>query len=955
MKANNTISGCKFNVLISPFKIIHIFRFFFSILFFLQLISIADSQEILPPLNFHQWGAVTLFNGLPSENVRAIAQTPDGILWFGTLNGLARFDGRRVENVNLEELPSSQILTLQIDLDGTLWIGTEAGAGRLTNDKFAPVNETLGKPISAILTGETGTLVSPETIFSFQHKPDNSLEISQSAALNVQFTDAVRAFDGKLFFGSHGHGILVEENNGIFEVASRPRTFFVNVLHRAKDGNLWYGAKADETSSGLIFASDVSRPERIGENLGTVTAITENDSGDLWVGTEKNGLFHFRDRRQLEHYTFENTAGGLRSNSIYTLYIDRESVVWIGTNRGVCRFDSSSPSNQIISESGNSNFVRTLYKSSGNQIFAGTNRGLFIQSEGNWKEAENFKSKIVHGIAENTSKQLLISTANGLFGFDGKQITAGDTRLTVNFKGKTYAAIFGRGVLQIENQTPIFENDSPTALYADDVNLWIGTAKDGIFIFDGNQIRQERSLENLRGTVIRKIFKQGENTFWFSGENGLFRYEKGELQTIIANQDVRDVSINGADIWAATLKGGLFHLKFDVSFGWLTSDINGEQGLPSEQIFSILPIENHLLIATNRGIVNYAPSVIAPKIIPTRVLSQRLYNSEEISRTINLDYPQNSLLLEVAGLSSRTFPEQFQYGFLLKNSKGEILDKKLSTDAQFSPTDLSNGSYTIEARAFNKDLLASEPLIIEFSVARAPFPWTATALGILLAVALIGLIWAIIERRRINFRNRELAAARFDLANETERERKRIARDLHDQTLADLRALMLMSDKLPSDTKNFRSEIEAVSTEIRRICEDLSPSVLENVGLVAALEFLLSQTVENHKFYAVENLEEQISFAPNVQMQIYRIAQEVLTNIKHHSNAGFVEMKIAVSAENEFVLKIEDDGTYFNPEEIVTTGRGIANIKSRAALINAVIGWHKSKTKGTAFQLKKIT
>ena len=937
----------------SKFKIIRVCSLFFTFLCFLLF---AYSQETSQPQNFHQWGAITLFNGLPADNVRAIAQTPDGILWFGTQNGLARFDGRRVENINLENLPSSNILTLQIGLDGTLWIGTELGAGRLLNNKFLPISETIGKPITAILIGEIGTLISPDTIFNFHHNPDNSLEVIASLPRNLQFTDVARAFDGKLFFGSRGHGILVKENDGFLEVANRPRAFFVNTLHRDRNGNLWFGAKADETSSsGLFFASDILRPERVGENLGTVTTITENEAGDLWIGTEKSGLFHFQSRRQLEHFTFENTAGGLRSNTIYTLFVDREGVVWIGTNRGVCRFDASSPFNQMLSENANSNFVRTLYKSNDNQIFAGTNRGLFVLAEGNWLEAEHFASKSIYDIAENSSKQLLISTSSGLFGFDGKQILVGDTRSIANLNGKTYAAIFGRGVVQIENQTQISDEDSPISLYADDKNLWIGTAKHGVFIFDGKEIKQEKSLENLRGAPIRKIFKEGENIFWFSGENGLARYQNGELQTIIPNQDIRDVSINGADIWAATLKGGLFHLKFDEQLGWMTSDINVEQGLPSEQIFSILPNSNYLLIGTNRGVVNYAPSIIVPKIVATRVLSQRLYNTEEISRIINLDYPQNSLLLEVAGLSSRTFPEQFQYGFLLKNQKGEILSKKISNDAQFSPADLSPGRYTIEARAFNKDLLASEPVIIEFVVARAPFPWTATALGVLLLIALIGLIWAMVERHRITIRNRELAAARFDLANEAERERRRIAQDLHDQTLADLRTLMLMSDELPSETGNFRTEIEAVSTEIRRICEDLSPSVLENVGLIAALEFLLGHTIENYKFYAAENLEEKINFTSNVQMQIYRIAQEVLTNIKHHSDAKFVAMKIEISDENEFVLNIEDDGTFFNPAEIISKGRGIANIKSRAALIKAEIFWHKNETKSksTIFQLKK--
>src|SRR6185295_1784057 len=134
---------------------------------------------------------------------------------------------------------------------------------------------------------------------------------------------------------------------------------------------------------------------------------------------------------------------------------------------------------------------------------------------------------------------------------------------------------------------------------------------------------------------------------------------------------------------------------------------------------------------------------------------------------------------------------------------------------------------------------------------RAPFPWTSTALGVLLLFALIALGWGYFQNRRIHrtsaelaSANRELASARLQLANETEAERRRIARDLHDQTLADLRNLALQVDQLPvtgvegtrpnraqSAPSSLRSEIESISQEVRRICEDLSPSALENVGL----------------------------------------------------------------------------------------------------------------------------
>src|SRR3954468_2482443 len=79
-----------------------------------------------PPLTLHQWGAVTLFHGLPSDRVHAIAQDADGAMWFGTETGLAKFDGRRTQTINDPALPAGRILALLTDKNGAMWIGTEA-------------------------------------------------------------------------------------------------------------------------------------------------------------------------------------------------------------------------------------------------------------------------------------------------------------------------------------------------------------------------------------------------------------------------------------------------------------------------------------------------------------------------------------------------------------------------------------------------------------------------------------------------------------------------------------------------------------------------------------------------------------------------------------------------------------------------------------------------------------
>src|SRR5205085_862657 len=245
-------------------------------------------------------------------------------------------------------------------------------------------------------------------------------------------------------------------------------------------------------------------------------------------------------------------------------------------------------------------------------------------------------------------------------------------------------------------------------------------------------------------------------------------------------------------------------------------------------------------------------------------------------------------------ISSRTFPEQFQYAFALYDNSGKIIREKLSHDSQFAMERLNAGKYKVVARAFTKDLLPATPLTFEFTVARAPFPWTSTALAVLLLLALIALAWGYAQNRRIHrtsaelaSTNRELADARLRLANETEAERRRIARDLHDQTLADLRHLALMVDQLPvnldphirpnrapSAPGALPHEIESISQEVRLICEDLSPSALENVGLSAALQFALAHAVEQappdckftYEFVCDDALDEKLNLSPSTQI-----------------------------------------------------------------------------------------
>ncbi len=361
-----------------------------------------------------------------------------------------------------------------------------------------------------------------------------------------------------------------------------------------------------------------------------------------------------------------------------------------------------------------------------------------------------------------------------------------------------------------------------------------------------------------------------------------------------------------------------------------------------------------------------------------RLVADRIYPPEDLIAELSLAHTQRNSLLEVTGVGSKTFPSQFQYEFtLLDKNKDEI--KRLQTrDPQFAIENLQSGPYTIIARAISRDLVYSAPLTVRLRIRSAPFPWPTLLLASLLAVAVAAAVLAFRQQRRLASANRalektnaELTETRLRLANETEAERSRIARDLHDQTLADLRHLLVLTDQLPNSTSDdsapspavLRREIEAISSEIRHICEDLSPSALENIGFLPALESALSNSVAQlpaeekfaYEFACEPNLEERLRLSHIEQIQLYRMVQEALNNICRHARARQVKMSARTENSTDLLIEIRDDGVGFDGApvgRINRTGHGIANIRSRANLIGARVEWNDARP-GCRFEIRK--
>ncbi len=952
------------------------------------------------------------------------------MLWFGTDSGLVKYDGRRIEKVAGEDLASTRIQALKLDNNRTLWIATDKGAYQFTDNQFQAIPETLGKTITAIAVDKTNriALASEQgVLFICTKAPDNSHRVRSFAPveypiLNIESNHrplpltSLAWLNDTLIVGSHSRGLLKVENGEVSEINSTPRAFFIEAIAMDARSRLWFGAQIKASDGGLYQCEDVNHPVKSGEKTGTVNALNFDSRDTLWATTQGQGVFVFKEANLIEHFTFENTAGGLRSNNVFSIFIDREGVVWFGTDRGVCRYDPQSVRVETISPNAESNFARVLCQSSDDLIWCGTNRGLFVRSPAHrfWSEVKVFSGKTIHSIIEDSQRRLLVGTAAGLYvsasNGDGSNYFSGgrnfvrieselqkdaggdSIRALCEFQGAVHLAVFGRGVERLDGlkRSPVANDDvrmrQVVSLFADNnQRLLAGTAEAGVFLFDGKRVSTDKGLEPLKDKTVWSITQTNGQVTWFATDGGLFAFMNDKLIPIIKDADARHlialVEANNT-VWCATANIGLHKVMLNEKAEPVVAHFDTEQGLPSQKAFAVLSWRTEanneaLLFGTNKGVARYLPGDVAPTLKTTRVIGSRLFQPQEVESGLHLEYPQNSLLVDVIAISSRTFPEQFQYSFALEDGVGKLVAQKLSSDSQMLMEGLKNGRYRLTARAFTNELISSDALIINFTVERAPFPWTTTALAVLLALALMAMWWGYRQNRMIArsnealaSTNQQLAQTRMQLANETETERRRIARDLHDQTLADLRRLMMLTDELSTseDIQNrrgiepaiFRSEIESVSSEIRRICEDLSPSVLENVGLAAALEYALTDAVAHlpvdkkfgYEFSCEEGIEDRLRLSPVMQIHLYRIAQEVINNISRHSNATRVKLDARIETSGDFTLEIEDNGRGFNVKRAEKRGRGIANIRSRASLIEAEASWSSPQDGGALFILR---
>lgn len=281
--------------------------------------------------------------------------------------------------------------------------------------------------------------------------------------------------------------------------------------------------------------------------------------------------------------------------------------------------------------------------------------------------------------------------------------------------------------------------------------------------------------------------------------------------------------------------------------------------------------------------------------------------------------------------------------------------------------ELLNETYTISKSSFAKDLekqisemdvkykteqLNRDKEIVEIKAKKKQqiYLFTFISVFILLMVIFYFLTHRKNTKQKIAFQQQRLES----LIEGEEKERSRIAKDLHDGIVQDLTAIKLKAESSPGQgplLNEISRQIDKAAKEVRNMAYQMMPIALREYGLVASLEDLLQKTLTpaNIKFdFETVHIEERLP--EKIEVCLYRITQELLNNVIKHSKADFVSLVITKQADAVSLI-FEDNGKGFDQNN-VRKGLGMSSLSSRLEIVNGQLKFESSADSGTMAIIK---
>ncbi|MVN21383.1 hybrid sensor histidine kinase/response regulator [Mucilaginibacter arboris] len=600
---------------------------------------------------------LTTDNGLSQSTVQCILKDKYGFMWFGTEDGLNRYDGYRFNFYrnspnNPHSLCANRITSLFEDKQGVLWVATNGGLSKYdrSNDSFTNYHPTgsNGSISSDAITSINQDYLGNLWIGTYQGLNlfnSNRNEFKQYKA-NPANPDSLSSNAITAIFEDHQHNLWIGTNNGL-NLYDRKKNQFIKFFQQknnqesltdnhiraiAQDetGNLWIGTDEGglneyNYNKHTFFAYKTNPKNSNSISSNTIFSLSAGKNGSLWIGTE-DGLDYFDVRNKMFTVFRNNSDNGnsLAGKSIRAVLLDNEGILWVSTfSGGVNKYDENIPLFDVYRSKETDNLglsapiVTSFGESSNGNIWIGTDggglnlfnpqTGVFKHYKHNAANANSLSNNTVLSILKNkSSNRFWLGTyGGGLDYFDPEKNT---------FKH------FTKG----EGEDHLSDGHIYALMEDHTGNLWIATNEGGVNVLDPTTNKIIRYQENTRhpddpyaltGNVIRAFYEDRQKNIWVGTyDRGINVFNPATKTFTRLNKANSNLSNNivyciepdsKGNVWVGTMGGGL-NLWNARQKKFTSYTINN--GLSNNVINSIVEDgQGFIWVSTNNGINRFDP------------------------------------------------------------------------------------------------------------------------------------------------------------------------------------------------------------------------------------------------------------------------------------------------------------------------------------------------------------
>lgn len=934
-------------------------------------------------------------SGLPSATVTAIQRTADGFLWIGTRQGLVRFDGaqfRTFDSRNTPQLESGSVTCLLVDRVGALWIGTAAGLYQLRPGRPGASGLRVvraGAAVAALAEDASGTVwaaLPGVGLVGFAVGPDASAlpvpvagigaggapAIEENARLFVCESNRLCVFSGgrlwwreaegwtpfeaaqagapaiEALCPSAGGGLWFAGGRQLFRlrhsvvtpVASAippeenvPRAR-VDVLLEDRAGRVWAG-----THGGGIFCYQEGAgwqrvTARRARPVGAVTCLHEDRDGLLWAGTSNRGLYQVRPRL----VTAWSLPIAAHEGTPHTVCVARDGSVWVGTDgAGVFRFGNGVVTRFDRAQGLEQPSVAALLEDRETNLWCATSRGLYRFESGRFRRVTDpaLGRKTVTALFEDRAGRLWIGLAGALalrrgesfelFELPGRGRPHEIRAIAEDSAGRIWVGARGAGLFRLERgglkHVETFLRPLVLALHCDAEDaLWVGTMNGGLARVQGRTVRRWTTQDGLPDNTIYAIQEDARGTLWVSSNEGVFGLDKAAL--------LGHVRASDPPLLAR-------HLP-------LEGDVADLACLASGQPSATRSSDGRFWFPTVRGLVAFDPMTLPERREPPVVLVEHIRVDGVPLESVAAPGPQQWRVRSGARRIEfhYTSPEMESPGRLRFRYRLDGLDEdwveagaqRVASYAQLPP-----GRYRFHVMAGAHGVWRAAPAPVALEI--VPRLWerrSVRGIGLLVALGLVAVTVRVVERARLR---RQLA--RLETQQAMEKERARIARDLHDDLGSGLTEILLLGElasRSASAPEELRAQLEAITEKVRQLAAAMDEVVWtvnpRNDSLPRLASYLADRAREFFRPTAIAcriDVPDELPDWPLTAPQRHHLLlafKEALHNVARHSGASEVWLRLRCD-DGRLCVAVEDNGRGLPASGAEAAGDGLANMRAR--------------------------